>query len=381
MAGDPGHVARTPVTDEERSLTGRSGDRAEQVEVVVVGSGPLGFMVAAGLARRVGVERVVTVDREPWFAACAERIDRLQLGWIDDRSALADALRMVTRSSRPATDGTPLGARTTLERCRHGVEELGLGGSWRPARLAWLVPIEQGRATLVQLADGTQLRARHVVLAPGSRYRVVPHWVDDLIPQPADRLIHTDDLDLRSADLAGEHVVVVGADLPLHLAMSALRRGAARAEVISDGPLAVQGGGTVQGDPATGLLYDGQLRLRGRTRIIAAARAAGRSELMLGDEQRIVADRVWLATGTQVDLRADRSLRFVRELLPAADAGPMLLDDELRWPGSNVHFVGAAATRAGADGRPKCPDRVTATQLVVRSIERSLGVCGSRVGP
>lgn len=384
------------MSDDPQVPPGRSGEHVDEVEVVVLGTDPVALSIAARLVRYVGNDQLRVVDREPWLSADTERVERLELARFDSQSPLADALRMITASRDPSHDGIPPDARQALEVCRRGAEELGLDACWQPGRLRWLIPVDGGRSTVVQLTDGSQVRARHVVLTSGLQHRIIPHWVHDLLPQPVDRLVHVDDVDLRSLDLRGEQVVVVGAHLSMHLATAALRRGARRVEVISEEAVSAHGFGggddatCAAAAAATPFLHDGRLGLRSSTRIIAAARSGQRNELMLGDERRIHADRVWLATGTRADLVADRRLRFVRELLPTPDEHPVPLDDRLRWPGSSIHVIGSAllapSSNAPLQHPPTAHSRAVArsapdaTQLVVRSIEASLGVGGSQVG-
>lgn len=339
---------------------------AEEVDVVVVGAGLLGFVTAAQIARRIGTEGLVVVDREPWLASVSDRIDRLEIGPVHPWSSLADAVAMLSDAGRELGDGGSADARMALEQCRDELEQLGLGRCWRHGRPAWFQPVAGDRVTEVHLTDRSRLRARHVVLAPGATFRAIPHWVGDLGPRQAHQLTHDDDLDLRELDVTGDEIAVVGpADLSLHLAMAALRRGAPRVEVVTPDPLHLDG-------VASDDLRSGTLCVRQRSRVIAASSCARQSELVLGDEERVDADRVWLATGTRVDLFADRSLRTLREVMPL-DPGGTVLDAGLRWPGSGIHLVGSGVACHGrGPGETSRPDRVQVTGLVAEFIGRSL---------
>lgn len=367
MARDQGHVAGTEVNDER--VPGPTGDldHLRRVDVAVVGSGPWAFLVCSELAERINPDQIVVLDPSPWFSTCIEMIERLEVGRVDGRSVLGDALRVVTRS---AAHQTTVDARAALTRCVRRVAELGLDRSWRPGRVGWLVPTVDSASTLVRLTDGRQIWASHVVLAPGAQRRNIPHWVEDLVPQPFDRLVHADDLDLRPLDLTGQRIAVVGtATMALHLAARALHRGAARVEVLTSAPEGAN-------DHLLTSRTEDRLRIRLGARVIAAQRRNGHSELVLGDERRVGVDRVWLATGTRTDVLADRTLRFVRNRYPARATTPRPLDDGYRWPGTAIYAVGPTCslrTDAGGEDRR---GRIAAATGVAQAIARSLGTCG-----
>lgn len=152
-----------------------------------------------------------------------------------------------------------------------------------------------------------------------------------------------------------------------------MRRGASRAEVVSTGAVGLPV--EVSEDIPAG----GTLCVRERIRVIAASACERQLELMFGNEDRVDADRVRLATGTRVDFFADRSMRFVRESLPTSSTTQVLLDPELCWPGSTIHVVGPGGMQPGPSGRGQLVGRVESTELVVEAIERSLTDSPSRV--
>ena len=76
------------------------------------------------------------------------------------------------------------------------------------------------------LKDGKSIIARRVVLAIGSSQTQIPDWVSQIqTPYPQDRLCHSQFIDLRKLQLAGERILIVGGGLTSgHLAMGALSR-------------------------------------------------------------------------------------------------------------------------------------------------------------
>jgi hypothetical protein len=67
----------------------------------------------------------------------------------------------------------------------------------------------------------------------------------------------------------------------------------------------------------------------------------------MGDETTHRADRVWLATGSEPDVTSHRLTETlcVAHPIPCA-AGWPVLDEALRWPGTDVHLLGRPAMLA-----------------------------------
>lgn len=187
------------------------------------------------------------------------------------------------------------------------------------------------------LGDGTTVRCRHIVLATNPARRRIPAWVCDALPLPPRALAHAGDVDLRGLALDGEHVVVVGGGLTAgHLVVGAVARGA-RVTLVARRPLRTSMFDTDPGwlgpkqldgfdaleDPlerlrrcptardggacppwmvrkVRSLVATGAVDLRAPARVCGAHARGEGVALVLGDETTLVADRVWLATGTEV---------------------------------------------------------------------------------
>lgn len=78
------------------------------------------------------------------------------------------------------------------------------------------------------LSDGKTILSRRVVIANGGGVPALPAWVHQVSsPYPADRLLHSHQIDLRGLRLSGERVLIIGGGLTSgHLAIGAIERGA-----------------------------------------------------------------------------------------------------------------------------------------------------------
>jgi glycine/D-amino acid oxidase-like deaminating enzyme len=362
-----------------------------EARVAVVGAGPQGLAAALHLVDRdPGLRRdlVVLDPTGEWLRAWDDRFARLAIEHLRspgvhhpgcDPYALGD---WCERHELPSPVPSPYGLPSTAAFrgfCNHLVAEAGLREHVVPARVRH---IEAGqRTTRLALADGTALAAAHVVVATDPARRCLPTWLFDLLPVPAEALAHPGDVDLRGLELAGQHVAVIGGGLTAgRLAVGAAARGAtvtlicrrAVQERMFDtdpgwlGPkhlngfhrltdpagrlqvaLAARDGGSMppwMTCRLDQLRADGSLRLLAPQRICGAERCGDRLRLVLGDESRVSADRVWLATGTRPDAGADRLTASLQATHPTrvVDGWPVL-DEQLRWPGTNVHVLGRLA--------------------------------------
>ena len=259
-----------------------------------------------------------------------------------------------------------------------------------PAQVEQIEPIHrQGRQRFrLTLAGGQRLIARRVVLATSGG---TPHWPDwaKSLPStyPAKRIQHAGQVDLRKLQLAGERVLIVGSGLTSgHLALGATIRGAAVMmmarrtfyEKLFDaapgwlGPKYLKGfhaetcwktrwqmiqcarnGGSLTPAVMT------QLRRREREgKLSFYEHCKVQSATWTGEHWRVTCthpqahhciahlpvDRIWLATGTQVDVNQWPLLSVVRSQFPLETIhGLPVLDPHLRWSGCNLFIMGGAA--------------------------------------
>ncbi|MGG5257855.1 flavin-containing monooxygenase [Phycicoccus avicenniae] len=146
-----------------------SGGRTE--EVVVVGAGPGGLAVAAALRDR-GVQALVVDRAEQVGESWRNHYDRLHLhtprGW-----SHLPGYRIPRRFGRWVARADVV--RYLEEYARHHRVRLRLGTA--VTRVERLDATDRGARWVVHLADGTDVRARHVVIATGYNHTPVePTW-------------------------------------------------------------------------------------------------------------------------------------------------------------------------------------------------------------
>jgi len=271
--------------------------------------------------------------------------------------------------------------------CQQVVEDFGLTSAVEPLALETISVASDAREPLqLSFSDGTQQKARHLVIATGPTAPVLPSWLSELplrtIPRIA--LQHSQDVDLRAAGhLQDQTILIVGGGLTsAHLSLGAIKRGAKvelllrrelRSKVFDADPgwlgpkylndfhrqtcwrhrfqsiQSARNGGSIT--PA--LVYAmrqeenrGRLRLHEHCQVQQAQWCKDHWVVtMQPDGSECHADRIWLATGHQggvthnpltAQLQAQRPIELI-------DDWPVLAED-LRWPATTVHLMGALAS-------------------------------------
>lgn len=358
------------------------------VDVLIAGAGPHGLAIALHLIEADDRWRdsMAVVDPRGWLGTWDEQFARLDIAHLRSPAVhhpgpdAGDLGRWTSGAGHPSE--RPYGLPSTeafRAYCAHLVRQAGLDEAVTPTRLHRL-GVGSGEVTAL-LGDGTTVRCRHVVLATNPARRRIPTWAFDALPLPPRALAHAGDVDLRGLALDGEHVVVVGGGLTAgHLVVGAVARGA-RVTLVARRPLRTSMFDTDPGwlgpkqldgfdaleDPlerlercrtardggslppwmvrkVRSLVATGAVDLRAPARVCGAHAREDGVALVLGDETTLVADRVWLATGTEVAVGGDRLTGPLAEShpLPVCDGVPVL-DRQLRWPGTPIHLVGRPA--------------------------------------
>ncbi|MBL8775184.1 MAG: SidA/IucD/PvdA family monooxygenase [Acidimicrobiales bacterium] len=359
-----------------------------EVELLIVGAGPHGLSSALHLVEADPSLRhqMAVVDPDGWLGRWDRQFAQLDIAHLRSPAVHHPGPDASTFSRWCAEEGVSLerpygipDATAFRAHCAHLISDAGLEEAVTPTSVH-RIGVTEGDVTAL-LTDGTTIRARHVVLAVNPARRRLPNWVFDVLPVPGSALDHAGDVDLRDVSLDAEHVVVVGGGLTAgHLAVGAARRGAhvtllARRPLRSSmfdtdpgwlGPRELNGF-TAIADPRArlsacraarnggsmppwmlhrirSLSAAGAVDVRAPARICGAQRAGIGLDLVLGDETVLHADRVWLATGTDSDVRAHRLTAPLLEShpTPVCDGFPVL-DETLRWPGTSVHLIGRPA--------------------------------------
>ncbi|WP_310483218.1 SidA/IucD/PvdA family monooxygenase, partial [Chamaesiphon sp. VAR_48_metabat_403] len=114
--------------------------------------------------------------------------------------------------------------------CQETVRRWQLEDCVYPAQVVRVEPIcDRGRSRFcLHLSNGQTIIARRVVIANGGAVPNLPDWVGQIPTNyPQDRLLHSHQVDLRGLHLQGERILIVGGGLTSgHLALGAVERGA-----------------------------------------------------------------------------------------------------------------------------------------------------------
>lgn len=393
----------------------------ESIDIAIVGAGPQALTLATHLIQKKKSmrERFVAIDpagawMQQWhhqFAAMD--IPHLRSPAVHHPDPNPHALRAFA-TGRPDELFPPydLPGTSLFQRfCEHTIQHWELTDKVVAARVCHVQPgrWRKHRFRLV-MADGRSLLVRRVVLAMGGGAPLLPEWVGDIAsPYPADRLCHAGDVDLRGMTLAGERILIVGSGLTSgHLALGAIARGAtvmmmARREFYEKlfdtdpgwlGPKylrqfhaepnwerrwqmmqAARNGGSLTPAVLTRLrraLRQDKLTFYERCQVKRAewTGAAWQVQCDRPNVHDCIAyqpiDRIWLATGSQLNANQWDLLSDCRSAFPCPTVnGLPILDEFLRWPGSNLFVMGgAAALQLGPVARNLFGARLASKRIV-----------------
>ncbi|WP_271254788.1 FAD/NAD(P)-binding protein [Pseudanabaena sp. Chao 1811] len=254
------------------------------------------------------------------------------------------------------------------------------------------------------LNHGKSITAKRVVLATNNSIKQIPNWVERIAPNfPSDRLVHSSDLNLASQHLAGETILIVGGGLTSgHLALGAIARGA-RVLLLSRrqfkeklfdadagwlGPKYLKGfhaetdwqkrretvltardGGSMTPSVMTQLRrehHQGRLEFHPECEVAQASWNGTKWQIVCTDGMELTCDRLWLATGTRFDAKAEPLLHQVMQQYPQPLVnGFPILDEHLRWHGCELFVMGGlAALRVGPTARNISGARMASDRIV-----------------
>ncbi|MDB9526302.1 FAD/NAD(P)-binding protein [Oscillatoria sp. CS-180] len=285
----------------------------------------------------------------------------------------------------------------------------------------WSKQPSQFRLTL---STGDTVLARRVVLATGGGQPYLPDWAKQIsATHPPERLCHASQVRLSTlSSLAGETVLIVGSGLTSgHLAVGAVKRGAnvvmmARRtfqEKLFDaepgwlGPKYLKGfhaepdmqtrwqlvqqarnGGSLTPAMMTRLR---QLQRQGHITFYEHCQVADAH--WQGDTWKVCCDnhmahnriahhpihRVWLATGTTLDIRSHSLLADVWKQYPIETInGLPVLDEHLRWPGCELFLMGPwTALRVGPVARNLFGGKLACDRIVPALTKATLSFSGN----
>ena len=285
-----------------------------------------------------------------------------------------------------------------------------------PARVSQIIPIKRDSRSRFQLVlnTGENIIARRVVLATGSGKVQLPQWVDSITSDyPADRLCHSQQVNLQRLNLAGERILIVGGGLTSgHLTKGAINLGAT-VTLMTRKQLQAK---TFDADPGwLGPKYlkdfHAQTDWYKRWQMIQEARNGGSitPDMMLqlnqaANERKVRIDescqvsnarwqdnlwqvncedgsnyqfnRIWLATGTRFSTKEHPLLQDVLKTYPTEIVnGLPVLDEHLRLPKSNFFIMGGlAALQIGPVARNIGGGKMAARLIVPAIVKSSLAI-------
>ncbi|PSB26528.1 FAD/NAD(P)-binding protein [Chlorogloea sp. CCALA 695] len=232
------------------------------------------------------------------------------------------------------------------------------------------------------LLSGQSVIARRVVFASGSGSPQLPDWVSRIESDyPQERLLHSQQVDLRGLHLAGERVLIVGGGQTCgHLVVGATNCGAEVQLIVRRqlqeklfdaepgwlGPKYLKGfraqndwekrweliqqardGGSMTPAMMTQLrrlMRNNQLNIYQQCQIVKAMWQANSWRVYCHDGTEYECDRIWLATGTRLNIMEQPLLAEILDAYPLSVVnGLPVLDEYLRWRGCELFVMGGLA--------------------------------------
>ena len=407
------------------NLNGTTG----RTDIAIVGAGPQALTLVTHLLQKKKSMRNRFVVLDPsgeWMRQwhhqfAAFEIPHLRSPAVHHPDPNPHALRAFAES-RPDELFPPYdlpGTQLFREFCQDVIRRWHLDDRVVPALVQQIEVVEGHRQRFrLWMADGQMLTARRVVLAIAGGIPQIPDWARQIpLTYPRERLLHSHQIDLRGLRLAGERVLIVGSGLTSgHLAVGAIARGAqvmmmARrqfCEKLFDadpgwlGPKYLKGfnaepswekrwqmiqsarnGGSLTPAMLTRLRRlerDGKLTFYEHCEVSHAdwKDDAWRVTCNYAPAHNCIAhlpiDRLWLATGSQLDIRQWSLLSEIRATYPFAVVdGLPVLDRHLRSGGDLFIMGGAAALQLGPVARNLSGARMASDRIVPALIKDTIG--------
>jgi cation diffusion facilitator CzcD-associated flavoprotein CzcO len=302
------------------------------------------------------------------------------------------------------------GSRLFEEFCSDTIKRWELGDRVFPAKVTE-IEFKSGRFHL-SFAGGNHTIARRVIVANGGGKLNLPTWANQIsTPYPAEKLCHSHNIDLRSLQLPGEEILIIGGGLTSgHLAVGAIARGAKVLlmtrryfqEKLFDadpgwlGPKYLKGFAaesdwekrwqTIQqarnGGSMTPAIMT-QLRRLSRSHkltfheqceVVGVRWEDNRWTVDCNNEDKLRADRIWLSTGTKPDIQTEPLFQTMLATQPVEIVkGLPVLDKNLRWPGCELFVTGAfAALQIGPTARNLSGARMACDRIVPAIVKSSI---------
>lgn len=291
-----------------------------------------------------------------------------------------------------------------------------------PAQVEQIQPLKRRRQSqfCLELSTRQMVIARRVVIANGGGIPQLPAWVSQ-IPSgyPCDRLLHSSQIDLRGLQLQGERILIIGGGLTSgHLAIGAIQRGAqvllmARRPVYEKlfdadpgwlGPKYLKDFWAEpdwnirwqmiqrarNGGSMTPAMLTQLRRLQREGRIVFYEQCQVSQARWKDDHWQVCCDhaalrecilhqpidRIWCATGSQLDATRHPLLQSILETYPTDIVnGLPVLDECLRWQDCELFIMGGlAALHTGPTARNLSGARAISDRIVPALAKSSLAL-------
>jgi cation diffusion facilitator CzcD-associated flavoprotein CzcO len=273
--------------------------------------------------------------------------------------------------------------------CQEVIRRYEVANHVYPASVARIIPLKPHFQLILE--GGESLIARRVVLATGGGIPSFPEWVGKISPPyPSDRLLHSFKVDLRALSFQKERVLIVGGGLTSgHLAVGAIARGMtvqllSRRELKEKlfdaepgwlGPKYLKGffaepdfekrwqmirnardGGSLTPAMMTRLRREsqnGKIGFLERCQVKEAHWTGDRWWIVCDNGDRHEFDRIWLATGSELNVEQHPLLAEILDTFPTRIVkGLPVLDTRLRFRGTEFFLTGGlAALQVGPTAR------------------------------
>ncbi|NEQ95869.1 MAG: lysine N(6)-hydroxylase/L-ornithine N(5)-oxygenase family protein [Cyanothece sp. SIO2G6] len=398
-----------------------------QTDIAVIGAGPQALTLVTRVLQKKATfrHRIQVFDPSgTWMTQwqrqfAAQEIDELRSPAVHHPDPSPQSLRTFAAERydelHPPYDRP--GSRLFQEFCDTVVERWQLQNHVIPAQVTRLEPVAKRPFRFrLTLSTGDTVLARRVVLATGDGQPYWPDWAkqerakQEGAAHPPERLGHASQVQLPTLkSLAGETVLIVGSGLTSgHLAVGAVKRGAqvvmmARRtfqEKVFDADPGWLGPKYLKG-------FQAEADMQARWQLVKQARNGGsltpavmtrlrrlqhqgqitfyehcqvkeakwqEDSWHIGCDRHLSHDcitdhaihRIWLATGTTLDIQTHPLLAEILEQFPIQMVnGLPVLDQHLRWPGCELFLMGPwAALRVGPVARNLFGGKLASDRIV-----------------
>jgi cation diffusion facilitator CzcD-associated flavoprotein CzcO len=383
------------------------------LDVAVIGAGPQALTLMAYLLQKRPNFRSRLRVFDPsggWLRQWQQQfasyeIPHLRSPAVHHPSPDAGALRRFAES-RPPDFHAPAdlpGTGLFQDFCAATIGQLGLQNAVEPAAVTALQVLGK-RSFKLTLSHGETVQAKRVVVATGGGKPALPECFQCLSTDyPADRLQHSSQVDLRQMHCAGARILIVGGGLTSgHLAIGAVQRQAQvtlmhrrqfydklfdadpgwlgpkylngfhaepcwqnRAQAV----LTARDGGSMTPAVFAQLRRhrtSGQVEFQEDCQVEQVEWSGDHWQVRCSHGRQSEYDRIWLATGSQLNVMQHPLLSMVQVTHPTEVVrGLPVLDRHLRWPGLELFVMGGLAglqvgpTARNLSGARMASDRIT----------------------